>query len=166
MICCLFFCNDRGGKIGFFFFSSRRRHTRWPRDWSSDVCSSDLFPVFAIPKPGSYRLQPIFVEEVAELAVNAAYNVHNKIIDTAGPDILTFEEMVRLIARKIRSRSLIFTLSPGISLFLMKILNTMVNDTVLTSDELGALMANLLVSKNPPTGKTRMSEWLDRNADS
>src|SRR5207253_7546471 len=28
--------------IWFFFFSSRRRHTRWPRDWSSDVCSSDL----------------------------------------------------------------------------------------------------------------------------
>src|SRR6266508_3378391 len=28
--------------IGVFFFSSRRRHTRWPRDWSSDVCSSDL----------------------------------------------------------------------------------------------------------------------------
>src|SRR5215208_6854442 len=26
----------------FFFFSSTRRHTRWPRDWSSDVCSSDL----------------------------------------------------------------------------------------------------------------------------
>src|SRR5690625_7448124 len=29
--------------VSFFFFSSRRRHTRWPRDWSSDVCSSDLF---------------------------------------------------------------------------------------------------------------------------
>src|SRR5215208_2666009 len=28
--------------IVFFFFSSRRRHTRWPRDWSADVCSSDL----------------------------------------------------------------------------------------------------------------------------
>src|SRR5207302_3258168 len=27
----------------FFFFSSRRRHTRFSRDWSSDVCSSDLF---------------------------------------------------------------------------------------------------------------------------
>src|SRR3712207_8159331 len=26
----------------FFFFSSRRRHTRYWRDWSSDVCSSDL----------------------------------------------------------------------------------------------------------------------------
>src|SRR5437870_9092828 len=28
----------------YFFFSSRTRHTRWPRDWSSDVCSSDLRP--------------------------------------------------------------------------------------------------------------------------
>src|SRR5690625_6688615 len=28
--------------LATFFFSSRRRHTRWPRDWSSDVCSSDL----------------------------------------------------------------------------------------------------------------------------
>src|SRR5882757_10248554 len=28
--------------MGFFFFSSRRRHTRYWRDWSSDVCSSDL----------------------------------------------------------------------------------------------------------------------------
>src|SRR5439155_18251656 len=33
----------------FFFFSSRRRHTRWPRDWSSDVCSSDLAQNAAIP---------------------------------------------------------------------------------------------------------------------
>src|SRR5690625_7477742 len=33
-----------------FFFSSRRRHTRWPRDWSSDVCSSDLTELLAIGK--------------------------------------------------------------------------------------------------------------------
>src|SRR5439155_3073678 len=35
----------------FFFFSSRRRHTRWPRDWSSDVCSSDLRYYERIPRP-------------------------------------------------------------------------------------------------------------------
>src|SRR5690625_7596367 len=33
--------------VFFFFFSSRRRHTRWPRDWSSDVCSSDLLDAVA-----------------------------------------------------------------------------------------------------------------------
>src|SRR5436309_15526547 len=36
----------------FFFFSSRRRHTRFSRDWSSDVCSSDLtLTASAVPKP-------------------------------------------------------------------------------------------------------------------
>src|SRR5690606_40616202 len=34
--------NTKGGWKYFFFFSSRRRHTRFSRDWSSDVCSSDL----------------------------------------------------------------------------------------------------------------------------
>src|SRR3712207_7539216 len=40
--------------IDFFFFSSRRRHTRYWRDWSSDVCSSDLACVSAI-KRMTYR---------------------------------------------------------------------------------------------------------------
>src|SRR5690625_2127724 len=33
-----------------FYFSSRRRHTRWPRDWSSDVCSSDLIALDHLDK--------------------------------------------------------------------------------------------------------------------
>src|SRR2546422_7028439 len=35
----------------FFFFSSRRRHTRCSRDWSSDVCSSDLMSMADFAKP-------------------------------------------------------------------------------------------------------------------
>src|SRR2546426_6786590 len=35
--------------ITLFFFSSRRRHTRLQGDWSSDVCSSDLGPLFRVP---------------------------------------------------------------------------------------------------------------------
>src|SRR5687768_18371000 len=46
-VCALFF-------VFFFFFSSRRRHTRCSRDWSSDVCSSDL-PGRARPFPGGSR---------------------------------------------------------------------------------------------------------------
>src|SRR5206468_10142063 len=38
VVCCIF----------VFFFSSRRRHTRSDRDWSSDVCSSDLAPPDAL----------------------------------------------------------------------------------------------------------------------
>src|SRR6266702_7826580 len=39
MLCVRESCREYAGIV---FFSSRRRHTRWPRDWSSDVCSSDL----------------------------------------------------------------------------------------------------------------------------
>src|SRR5690625_7465516 len=43
----------------FFFFSSRRRHTRWPRDWSSDVCSSDLTTSWLVHPAGlSIRTRP------------------------------------------------------------------------------------------------------------
>src|SRR5690625_7892810 len=42
-----------GTSRSLFFFSSRRRHTRWPRDWSSDVCSSDL-PVSAGSAPPAW----------------------------------------------------------------------------------------------------------------
>src|SRR5690606_39752084 len=49
----------------FFFFSSRRRHTRFSRDWSSDVCSSDLArqaeverPQRALARPGHQRVEP------------------------------------------------------------------------------------------------------------
>src|SRR5690606_40572592 len=45
----------------FFFFSSRRRHTRFSRDWSSDVCSSDLFDSLITisklsPKDSSFKI--------------------------------------------------------------------------------------------------------------
>src|SRR5207253_10779130 len=48
-------------QLADFFFSSRRRHTRWPRDWSSDVCSSDLGVILTI-KLGEYYsviVQPV-----------------------------------------------------------------------------------------------------------
>jgi len=122
------------------------------------------FPIFAVPKQGSYRLQPIFVEDVAELAVSVAQSAGNLNFDAAGPDILTFEDLVRLLAAKLGSRSLILRVKPKVSLFLVKLLNIMMSDVVLTRDELGALGADLLVSKHPPTGRVRLSDWLDTHA--
>src|SRR6266498_4530063 len=42
LFCSFSFSNRNAGLAISFFFSSRRRHTRCGRDWSSDVCSSDL----------------------------------------------------------------------------------------------------------------------------
>src|SRR5437868_10755972 len=51
----------------FFFFSSRRRHTRSKRDWSSDVCSSDL-PVKQVDQFACiHRLPPYFLAQLLDL---------------------------------------------------------------------------------------------------
>src|SRR5260370_24260872 len=46
----------------FFFFSSRRRHTRFKCDWSSDVCSSDLSPFHQKNPPSLRNRLPLPVE--------------------------------------------------------------------------------------------------------
>src|SRR5690625_6898854 len=48
-----------------FFFSSRRRHTRWPRDWSSDVCSSDLSRCSVVIDSSSGGVQLRLVEAIS-----------------------------------------------------------------------------------------------------
>src|SRR5690606_41157387 len=45
----------------YFFFSSRRRHTRFSRDWSSDVCSSDLRVICLAPEYKKYDLHAVQV---------------------------------------------------------------------------------------------------------
>src|SRR5256885_5119395 len=54
MMLCLYLYKDSQVYHFFFFFSSRRRHTRLQGDWSSDVCSSDLYrTLLQIPKYGA-----------------------------------------------------------------------------------------------------------------
>ena len=122
------------------------------------------FPIFAVPGSGEYRLQPVFVEDLAEIAVNAAHKDDSMIIDAAGPEIYTFDELVRLIATKIHSKARIIHLRPGHALFLSGLLGHVVKDVVLTRDEVKGLMADLLISEGPASGKTRLSDWLEENA--
>lgn len=121
------------------------------------------FPFFVVPGSGNYRLQPIYVEDMAEIVVNAGQQEGNMIVDAVGPEIFTFDELVHLIAQKIGSSARIVHLSPGLVLILSKIIGYVVKDVVLTSDEIDGLMANLLISQAPPTGKTRLSTWLEQN---
>ncbi len=124
------------------------------------------FPFFTMFGPGDYRIQPIFVEDMADIVVNAGQQADNVAIDAIGPEVLTFEEMVRLIADKIGVRARFIHLRPGLALFLSRLVGYVVRDVTLTRDEIDGLMANLLVSDSQPTGQTRLSDWLDENADS
>ena len=119
------------------------------------------FPLFPIPGRGGYPVQPVFVDDVARLAVEAGTGVDDVAIDAVGPETFTFEEMVRLLARRVGSRSRLVRTPPSAALLAARIAGRLVRDVVLTKDELDGLMAGLLVSADPPTAPTRFTEWLE-----
>lgn len=121
-------------------------------------------PVFAIMGTGDYRLQPVFVEDVAEIAINAAHRKEKVILDAVGPEIYPYKEFIKLIAGKVYSKARIIHLYPRLAFILSKFIDCIVKDIVLTRDEVEGLMQNLLISKDAPTGRMRLSEWLDKNA--
>ncbi len=123
-------------------------------------------PLFLIPGTGQYRLQPIYVEDLARIAVDAANAAGDVVIDAVGPETFSFEELVRLLARVVGSHASIAHAPPGLSLAAARVLGTLTGDVVLTRDELKGLMANLLISRSTPTGSTRLSAWLTQNAAS
>jgi len=122
------------------------------------------FPVFAVPDTGEYRLQPVFVEDMAKLIVDAANANENVELDAVGPEIFTFNELLQLLARSIGSTARIVHVPPIFALFCASIIGRVMGDVMLTADEIRGLQANLLVSSAAPTGSTRLSDWLGNNA--
>src|SRR6266567_4058787 len=121
-------------------------------------------PVFFIPGHGAYRVQPVAGEDVADIAVWAAE--HDGItVDAAGPDTLSYAELVDAVAIAIHhTRRIVFT-PPSLTLLAGRVLGRYVKDVVLTPQELDGLMQELLVSKEPPRGRLRLDDWLLRSSD-
>jgi NADH dehydrogenase len=121
------------------------------------------FPFFLIPGDGSYGIQPVYVEDLADLAMEAVYSKDNYVIDTVGPDSYTFKEFVKLIGKKIGAQRPVISVSPRLALLAAQFISLFVRDVVLTPEEVNGLMANLLVSKEPARGKTAFRDWLEAN---
>lgn len=121
------------------------------------------FPFFFIPGDGSYGIQPVYVDDLAELAVQGVYSKDNYVIDAVGPDAYTFKEMVQLIGETIGAKRPLISVPPRLALWAAQFLSLFVGDVILTPEEVDGLMANLLVSKHPALGKTAFKDWLEAN---
>ena len=121
------------------------------------------FPVFGLPGDGSYRRQPVFVDDLAALATEAVGRRDSYTLDAVGPDIFTFKAMVELIGARLGVRRPLVHLPAWLALAAAGILGAALGDVLLTRDEVGGLRANLLVSDEPPLCHTRLSDWLDAN---
>jgi len=121
-------------------------------------------PAFGVPGDGRYRLQPVHVDDVAAIAVRAGNQSVDLETDAAGPDILTFDEFVRLLAKSIGRQVWLVHLPPLLSLVASRMMGLLVRDVLLTAHEVTEMRASLLVSAHPPAGTIRLANWAAAHA--
>jgi NADH dehydrogenase len=123
-------------------------------------------PVFGVFGDGQYRLQPIYVDDLAEIAVHEGENRDNKIINCIGPETFTYRGLVETIAEIIGKKRRIIPAPPLIGAIAGYIIGKIVNDTFITREEIDGLMADLLYVDSLPTGDTKLTDWTRAHADS
>ena len=121
-------------------------------------------PFFGIFGDGQYRLQPIYVDDLAGLAVELGDRQENTILNAIGPETFTYRQLVQVIDRALGTRRSLVSVPPFAAYLAGRMLGILLRDVVVTRDEIEGLMANLLVVDTPPTGEMRFSRWVKENA--
>jgi uncharacterized protein YbjT (DUF2867 family) len=138
----------------------------------SDILINNLawalrrFPVYGLPGLGRYTVQPVHVDDVARICLDAGDGEPSRTLDAAGPEILTYRGLVALVREAIGSRSVVLPMPGPVVLATAKLLGLAVRDVVLTADEIRELTSSLLTSAKPPLGAIRVSDWVREHADS
>lgn len=121
-------------------------------------------PVFGVFGRGDYRLQPVFVEDLAALAIECGGREEDQTLDVVGPNVFTYREFVEVIRAAVVSRARVVHVSPRLGLAIGRVLGWFVGDVLITREEIDGLMAELLISHQPPTCTTSLREWLNEHA--
>lgn len=123
------------------------------------------FPVFGVFGHGNYRLQPIHVEDFADLAVEQAGRMENATIDAIGPETFTYRELVKTIGGIIGCPRPVVSVPEWFGYAAGWAIGKWTGDVTITRDEIEGLMADLLYTTSPPAGKTNLTEWTRKHAD-
>ncbi len=121
-------------------------------------------PVFGVFGDGQYRLQPIYVDDLAELAVEQGRQRADTIIDAIGPETFTYRDLVGAIGTIVGKRRPIVSVPPRAGYAVGWLLGRLVGDVVITREEIEGLMQGLLATDSPPAGRTRLTDWARQNA--
>jgi uncharacterized protein YbjT (DUF2867 family) len=122
-------------------------------------------PVFFIFGGGQYHLQPIYVDDLAKLAVEHGPSNENCIINAIGPETFTYRQLVRTLAEILGKRRPFISVPPGIGYLGGNLLGWFLHDKMFTREEIEGLMADLLAVDAPPAGETKLTDWARQHAD-
>ncbi len=123
-------------------------------------------PVFGVFGSGEYRLQPIYVDDFAALAVEQGAKRENVTIDAIGPETFTYRELVKVIGETIGKSRPLISVPPLVGYLAGWILGKYVGDVMITREEIKGLMDDLLYVDSPPAGTTTLTGWIQEHADS
>ncbi len=123
------------------------------------------FPVFPVFGNGKYRLQPIYVDDLAALAVEQGMKRDDGIINAIGPETFTYRGLVEIIGNIIGKRKPVICVPPVFVYAAGLIVGKFMGDVMITRDEIKGLMADLLYVDSTPTGKTKLTEWVRLHAE-
>ena len=122
-------------------------------------------PAFGVFGDGMYRIQPIYVEDQATLAVEQGQRRENVVINAIGPETFTYRGLVETIGRLIGANKRIISVSPEVGYLVAKMVGAATGDVMLTREEIEGLMADLLHVDAPPAGTTRLTDWIREHAE-
>jgi NADH dehydrogenase len=122
-------------------------------------------PVFGLFGDGSYHLQPIYVDDLAALAVEQGKHAENVTIDAIGPETFTYRELATAIAKIIGVKCPILSMPPALAYAAGWILGRWMGDVMITWPEVKGLMADLLCTDSPASGTTRLTDWAREHKD-
>jgi uncharacterized protein YbjT (DUF2867 family) len=123
------------------------------------------FPCFAVFGDGDYRLQPIFVDDLAELAAREGEQRTNRTVNAIGPEVFTYRELVKAVGEAIGKRRVVFSVTPGLGCAMGRLIGWWVRDKFITREEIQGLMDGLLFVDGPAPAKTRLTDWMTANRD-
>jgi len=115
---------------------------------------------------GQYKLQPIYVDDLAEIAVQQGADRQNRVIDAIGPQTFTYRELVENIGKIIGKERPVLSVPPAVGYAAGWVIGKLVDDVMITREEITGLMANLLYVDSPPAGSTKLTDWAKDRASS
>jgi len=115
---------------------------------------------------GLYKLQPIYVDDFAKLAVEQSQSITNSIIDAIGLETFTYRELVVCIARMLGKKRLIVPMPARAVYRISNAVSYLMKDLTVTWEEIIGLTSNLLYTSSPPTGISRLTDWIATHRDS
>lgn len=119
-------------------------------------------PFFGVFGGGDYKLQPIYVDDLAAAAADKVLGGGNEIINAIGPETFTYRGLAEMVRGALGLKRPIIGVPPWLGYWGGRLVGLLVRDVVITREEITGLMQGRLCVDAPPLGGTKLTDWTER----